>query len=213
MSFAKMFAAATLLVSAVMISAQEPAVMKLVRKNYDGSTTINSQFDLTIYWSVREKEERKSGELFLSPGEKFRVNLGKETFVSDGKTYWQYSEKNNQLVIRNLGDIDLSMQPSHLLSTFLSGRTFTQKSSKDGVVQLEWIGNPEESDDYRSVSVSIEEKSGIVKTLKLIDKNENINTYTFKKTVLGKSLPKDAFRFTPPKGTEVHDLRETDAPN
>lgn len=210
---------AALFLATSLVGAKEPEVMNLVRKNYSGKTSIESQFDLTIYWAIREKESTKSGKLFLAPGEKFRVDLGKETFVSDGKSFWQYSETNNQVVIRNLSEIDLSMQPSHLLSTFLTGRTFTLNKSENGMVELVWNHAPTEEDSfksstsYTSVTVLVEEKSGIVKTLKMTDSNGNVNTYVFKKTVVGKSVPDKVFRFKAPKGVEVLDMRESDAPN
>ncbi|MFP4164689.1 MAG: LolA family protein [Chitinispirillaceae bacterium] len=209
----KIIFTAVLLCAVSFTMAKEPEVISLVRKNYSGKTTVTAQFDLTIYWAIRERESEKRGELFLAPGEKFRADLGKETFVSDGKSFWQYSERNSQVVVRNLSEIDLSMQPSHLLSTFLTGRTFTQKSNKDGVVELVWKNDSVGADSYKSVTALVEEKTGIVKTLELVDKNENVNTYTFKNTVVGKPIADKVFRFKAPKGVEVLDMRENNAPN
>jgi outer membrane lipoprotein-sorting protein len=197
-----------LLTTAFLASAQEPAVMALVRKNYSGKTAISAQIELTTYWSVREKEEKKSGELFIVPGDKFRVSLGKEVFVSDGKNYYHLSERNSQLVIRDLSDIDLSLHPSRLLSSFLTGRTFTEKERADGTVELVWNGKTGASGGYTSITAFVEEKSGTVKTLRLTDQDENINTYTFKKTVFDKQPSKDIFKLSVPKNVEVLDFRE-----
>jgi len=201
-------AALLLLSAALFASAQEPAVMALVRKNYSGKTAVNAQFDLTTYWSIREREEKKSGELQLAAGEKFRVVLGREVFVSDGKDYYQFSERNSQLIIRSLSDIDLSFHPSRMLSSFLTGRTFTEKGRGGGTVELAWSGKASDAGGYKSITAFVEEKTGIIKTLRLVDEDDNINTYVFKKTVFDKPPSNNVFRFSPPKGVEVMDMRE-----
>ena len=193
--------------------AQEPAIMSQVRKNYSGSGALNASFDLSIYWSVREREEKKSGELVVSSGDRFRVSLGKEVFVSDGKTYWQYSEKNSQVVVRNFSDIDAATLPSKFLMSFMSTRKFEEKKRGGGAVELAWDGGGKDSygDGYVAITATIEEKGGIIKVLKLTDKNNNIHTYTFKKTVFDKSPKDGVFQFAAPKGVEVIDMRDENA--
>jgi outer membrane lipoprotein-sorting protein len=190
--------------------AKEPPAMTALRKNYGGNNAVTATFDLSIYWNVREKEEKKSGELLIAPGNKFKVTLGKEAFVSDGKTFWQYSEKNSQVVIRNFSDIDESTVPSKFLLSFLSNRVFAEKQRNGSTLELFWDGKGKSAGidgDYTSITAVVDEKNGSIKTLKLTDKNENIHTYTFKKTVFDKPPKDDVFRFKPPKGVEALDMR------
>ena len=193
--------------------AQEPAIMSQVRKNYNGTNALSASFDLSIYWSVREREEKKSGELAVASGDRFRVSLGKEVFVSDGKTYWQYSEKNSQVVVRNFSDIDAATLPSKFLMSFMSNRKFEEKKREGGTVELAWRGGGKETyaDGYTAITAVVDEKSGIIKTLKLTDKNDNVHTYAFRKTVFDKSPKDGVFQFTAPKGVEVVDMREGNA--
>jgi outer membrane lipoprotein-sorting protein len=192
-------------------AAEEPSVMALLRKNYGGGGAVTATFDLSIYWSIREKEEKKSGELLVAPGNKFRVTLGKEAFVSDGKTFWQYSEKNAQVVVRDFSDIDPSAVPSKFLLSFLSDRAFAEKARSGPTVELFWEGKGAPSGgDYTAITAVVEEKTGVIKTLKLTDKNENIHTYAFKKTVFGKPPKDDVFQFKIPKGAEALDMRGGD---
>jgi outer membrane lipoprotein-sorting protein len=197
-------------------TAKEPAVMASLRKNYGGTGAVTAAFDLSIYWNIREKEDKKSGELLIAPGNRFRVTLGKEVFVSDGKTFWQYSEKNAQVLVRGFSDIDPSTVPSKFLLTFLSNRAFTERQRNGSTVELFWegkgtaAGSGGTAGDYTAITAVVEEKTGIIKTLKLTDNNENIHTYTFKKTAFDKPPNDDAFRFKVPKGTETLDMREGD---
>jgi outer membrane lipoprotein-sorting protein len=188
-------------------AAAEPGVMSLWRKNYSGAGAVSAVFDMVTYWSVREKEEKKAGELLIAPGERFRVTLGREVFVSDGKTYWQYNERNSQVVIRKHSDIDVSTLPSKMLSSFLSGRVFTEGKRGGGTVELSWAGKGAD-DGYTAIVAIVDEKGGVIKVLKLTDANDNIHTYTFKKTTFDKPPKDDVFRFNPPRGVEVIDMRE-----
>jgi outer membrane lipoprotein-sorting protein len=190
---------------------KEPPAMAVLRKNYSGGNAVTATFDLSIYWNVREKEEKKSGELLIAPGNKFRVTLGKEVFVSDGKVFWQYSEKNSQVVIRNFSDIDESTVPSRFLLSFLSNRAFAERQRNGSAVELFWDGKGKSTGvagDYTSITAVVDEKTGVIKTLKLTDKSDNINTYTFKKTAFDKPPKEDVFQFKPPRGAEVLDMRE-----
>lgn len=195
-------------------TAKEPPAMTMLRKNYSGNNAVTSTFDLSIYWNVREKEEKKSGELLIAPGNKFKVTLGKEAFISDGKTFWQYSEKNSQVVIRNFSDIDASTVPSKFLLSFLSNHAFTEKQRNGSIVELFWNGSGKSAtidNDYTSITAIVDEKNGVIKTLKLTDKNENIHTYTFKKTAFDKPPKEDVFQFKPSKNIEALDMRENNA--
>jgi len=195
-------------------ASKEPAVMALLRKNYSGTGAVTAAFDLSIYWSVREKEEKRSGELLIAPGNKFKVTLGKEAFISDSKTFWQYSEKNAQVVVRKFSDIDPSTIPSKFLLSFLSNHAFAEKQRNGSTVELSWGGTGKEGGvdgDYTAITAVVDEKNGVIKTLKLTDKNDNIHTYTFKKTTFDKPPKDDTFQFKAPKGVEVVDMREGNA--
>lgn len=213
----------TVLAAPISLSAQsaaatkEPPVMALLRKNYSGKNAVTATFDLSIYWNIREKEEKKSGELLIAPGNKFKVTLGKEAFVSDGKIFWQYSEKNSQVLIRDFSDIDESTVPSRFLLSFLSNRAFAEKQRNGSTVELFWDDKGKGAaasgvvGDYTSITAVVDEKAGIIKTLKLTDKSENIHTYTFKKTAFDKPPAADTFQFKTPKGVETLDMREGNA--
>jgi len=220
MSISALIPLLTALALPVRLSAQsastpkEHPAMTLLRKNYGGAGAVTAAFDLSIYWNVREKEEKKSGELLIAPVNKFKVTLGKEAFVSDGKTFWQYSEKNAQAVARKASDIDASTVPSKFLLSFLSNHAFAEKQRNGSAVELFWDGKGKGAGvdgDYTSITAVVDEKTGVIKTLKLTDKNDNIHTYTFKKTAFDKPPKDDAFQFKPPKGVEVLDMRDGDA--
>jgi chaperone LolA len=189
--------------------AGEADVLASIQRNYGGVRAVNATFDHSIYWSVREREEKRSGELVIAPGDRFRVTLGREVFVSDGTTFWQYNERNSQVVVRNFSDIDAATVPSALLSSFLSSRTFQAEPQRNGTVNFSWSGDGAViGDGYKRIDVNVNRSSGIINTLRLTDANDNIHTYTFKRTEFDRPARNDVFQFRAPRGVEVLDMRD-----
>jgi outer membrane lipoprotein-sorting protein len=192
-------------------SAQQtgPTLLDRLQKNYSASASMVLNFELTTLWKVREKTERNHGVLTLSSNNKFRAEIGSSVWVSDGITYWQFSKTANQVVIKRLGDIDLSMQPSRALSTWLTRYPLTITSQTGSAAILAWKAPADDPDQStRSITLWVEPRKAIVKKALVVDKSGNESTYTFTKTELGANPPQTLFTFTPPQGAEVLDTRD-----
>jgi outer membrane lipoprotein-sorting protein len=177
--------------------------MTKVRNNYSKSSTFESKFTLDIFWSVREKTEKKTGALIIGPRDKFRIELGSDLFVSNGIESWQYNKKTNQVHTNNVKDMDLSSLPSQLFQKYLFNYTYVEKSRNAGIATL--VMHPDSSmvKEYTSVIIQVELKSGIINSIKLTDKNDNVQTYTFTKTVFNSKVKSSVFNFVIPKNAEV----------
>jgi outer membrane lipoprotein-sorting protein len=188
---------------------QEPPVMALVRNKYTKGTTLQTQFSLRTWWNVREKEETKQGSLSLAPGEKFRAVVGNDMYISDGESYWQYSAKAKQAVLKRLSQIDLSAHPSRLFETYLRKRTFTAAGKDGKSTVLVWNADTGVQNDpgYTKMTLTVT-AGGVIKKLVLIDSSGNSFTYTFSKTVFGATIPQEEFRFETPQGASLVDLRD-----
>lgn len=192
-----------MMIFCIEIPAMKPAVISLIEKKYNQNTTIQSQFDLNIFWSVREKSEQKTGTLIIAPQNKFRIKLNGETFVSNGDRYLYYNSKAAQVTIENVKKIDISSLPSNLFQKYLTEYNYTEKEKTGSVVVLEWIKEPAENSVYTSIKIWAEEKSGIVKKIQITDRNSNINTYTFRRTIFGGNISEKIFDFKVPKNVQV----------
>jgi outer membrane lipoprotein carrier protein len=182
----------------------EPAIMSRVRAAYANAATLQTDFSLDIYWQVREKTERRTGKIFLVKDDKFRVEIDKTLWVSDGSTCWQYSTGSRQVTIKRLQDIDISALPSHVLSSYVRRGRYRLKGESDREITVE-----SEPDSARAqpVTLRIDKKSALVTSLQLSDANGNRSTYTFTKTLLGAPISREKFTFAPPADAEVLDLR------
>ncbi len=193
---------------AAMAVGVEAGIVETLKQKYAGDQTIVADFDLTILWKIREKQETKSGRLHLAPGDKFRVELGPTTWVCNGQTVWQYSEKANQVVIKRLLDYDLSQQPSQLLSTFVNDYDYDVLEQNDRQAILQWEADSGDGQAfYRTVTIYYDMRKQSLSSLILVDRHGNESTYLFKRTAFGKDIPKDVFEFEIPKGVHVLDDR------
>ncbi|MBD3239956.1 MAG: hypothetical protein GF331_05175 [Chitinivibrionales bacterium] len=183
-------------------------IVETLKKKYSGDQTIVADFDLTILWKVREKQETKSGRLQLAPGDKFRVELGPTTWVCNGQTVWQYNNKANQVVIKRLLDYDLSQQPSQILSTFVNGYEYEVLEQNDRQAILQWEADSSDTRSfYRTVTIYYDMRKQSLSSLILVDRHGNESTYLFKRTAFGEDIPQEVFEFEIPKGVHVLDDR------
>jgi outer membrane lipoprotein carrier protein len=79
------------------------AVMKRVKTRLDGLTTLACSFRRTHEFKEMGRTQRIEGTLKLRKPGRLRVEYPAQTIVSDGKTSWTYSPKNNQVTVTAAG--------------------------------------------------------------------------------------------------------------
>lgn len=201
-----LFTFATSAFSAGPDTASSP-LLSLVRKQYNPNASVEAKVTLTIYWSVREKEEKKQGRLILAPGDRFHVTLGSETFVSNGSIVWDYNSAADQVVINRFADIDLSNSPSRLFAKYLLSCPFRELGRANGSAELSWKSDSSQA-PYPSIRVWVQVATGTITKCEMTDRNGNLFTYTFTGTVFGKNASKETFDFVIPKSARVVDSRK-----
>jgi outer membrane lipoprotein-sorting protein len=185
------------------------ALLSSLRQKYGSGVELETDFDLEIFWKTREKTEKKEGTLYLAPTDRFRLELATGVWVSDGRTYWQYSSATQQVVIKNLLDVDLRMHPSQIISRYLHDYTYTMGEHDGRQAVLVWMpAEGEEKPDAKSVSIWVDTKKLVMKKLVVEDTGGNVSTYTFKKTRIGETVPQSVFTFDTPEGASVLDTRK-----
>lgn len=197
-----------LLLTAAKHASEEPEVCTLIRRKYAKTASVRAQFEQSIYWSVREKTSKNRGTIILAPGNRFRIEMANETYVGDGSVYWQYSRRNNQVVIRSFEELTPSTHPSHLLTAFFNDYRFSETGRSGGQVKLSWMDDSTEVRNFRAITLTVKVPQGVVKSITATDNNMNVHTYRFTKTVFGKAMPSNTFTFQVPLHATVIDHRQ-----
>ncbi|OGJ85639.1 MAG: hypothetical protein A2268_16690 [Candidatus Raymondbacteria bacterium RifOxyA12_full_50_37] len=191
--------------------AQSPdSVIAKTEKTIAGAKSLTAEFSLEIRWKLRETVEKKKGKLFLQKPGKYRIELDSSMYVTDGETFWRYSPKNRQLVINDILDVQNDFQPGEWLFSYsayyspVAMETAVLAGEKCFTIRMA----PKDKARFTSLTAWISEKTGLPLKLETIDKNENNATYLISSMAVGPGLPGALFTITPPKGTEVIDMRE-----
>lgn len=182
-------------------------LIETVKKRYNNNKKLYAQFDLKVYWGIREKTENKEGILYLGDEDRFNLTLGSTQWVCDGATFWQYNTKTSQVIIKDLLDVNLSMHPSSVITRFLS-YNFKYEGTKKKEAHFVCTNIAEKSKGtYTSLEIWINKKDNTVSVIKFVDRSENESTYTFKKTDFDTDIKEEQFTFTVPEGADVVDTR------
>jgi outer membrane lipoprotein-sorting protein len=185
-------------------------IIKKAEKTFLNAKTIAADFNLTINWSLKETVEEKKGKLFFKHPEKYRIELDRALFISNGETFYRYSSRTKQLVVNDILDIRSDFQPGEWL--FKYSDKYKPVSMESAVLfEKKCFGVtlvPKKKARFDKLRVWIDNKSGLARKIETTDKNENIATYLITYIAKNTELKNSLFTFTPPKGTEIIDMRE-----
>ena len=194
--------------SGLCIDADE--ILDNVKKKYDKAESFTADYTQQFQWKLTGQVQDQNGHIILRGADQFRIETGDQTIVSDGKTLWTYSRLYEQVIVDDIQKAQEVVLPRELLLKFskdyapelLGEEIFEDQSCY--VIQLN-----AKSDDVFIRQMKVWVKKGDWLTLKIEhrDLNENITTYIIRNIMLDVDITPDTFRYTPPEGTEVIDMR------
>lgn len=164
-------------------------------------------FKAEIYNADLDKTETYKGRLLLKDSTRFRLEVPAGTYVSDGKTLQEYHPRNRQLVIREAGSGQST--PADVLLRFLDADPLSSAKVKEGGRDaLELRLDPARAmKNLDSLAVVLDRKDHSVRRIVSRDANGNETRYTLVSVKRNGGLKDREFAFTPPKGTEIVDMR------
>ncbi len=185
-------------------------VLSHARDKYESIQDASASFTQQVRFGVMKSEQSFSGRFFMRKGNHYRIEGEEQTIVTDGSTVWTYSSVNKQVLIDRYKDDNNVIEPQRLLVnaereyevTLIAG----DNAAEEHISQLKLIPNSDTS-RFKWVKLWIDRNDWLLKKAQLQDLADNITTYTISNIRLNKGLPDSLFRFDPPRGTEVIDLR------
>lgn len=187
------------------ITAQE--IIQNVQNVYTDITDAKASFSQTVKFS-KSKAQTSSGTLYIKKENKYRIETGTQTIVTDGTTSWSYSPKKKQVIIDNYKETGNSFSPNKYLfqypENFYSDLEGSEKLGGKDVYVLKL--NPRESGYVKSAKLWVDKNDWIIKKIYIVT-DESTTTYNVKNVQLNVGLGNSKFTFTPPEGVEVIDMR------
>ena len=198
---------------AMPVRPQELTVNEITQKmheKYESMQDATARFTQHVKFGFSQIEQDFSGTLTMKKPNKYRVESEQQTFVTDGTTVWAYSPTNKQVLIDRYKENQNTLSPDrfllHLPDNYYATLLGTEEAGGARLVTLKLVPKDDQS-FVKSMKVTIDEGSWIVRKVDIVDVNDTETTYTVQDVKVNTHVKDSLFAFTPPAGTEVVDLR------
>lgn len=175
-------------------------------------STIRTEFDYNLNNKDKKINTTQKWKLWLK-GEKYRLDMGDQLIISDGKTVWKYLKNDKEVEISNQTNKEEAMNPKNIFTMYEKGFKYKYvKEEKDGAKTVHLIDlfptNPKEK-EFSSVRLFIDKVALQATKMEVKAKNGNVYTYFIKAFVPNENMAESQFTFkeTDYPGVDVNDLR------
>lgn len=193
-------------------SAEETAqeILEKVRKKYDSFTDARLTFAQRTRFEMSKLEQTVEGTLVLKKSNKYRVEYGDRTIVTDGSTVWSYSAANNQVLVDYFKQDERSLTPERLLTGSPKDyyATVVGHEKLDGLETAVLKLVPKDDQAFvQSLRLWVNVSTWLIRKAEVIDVNGKETSYSVKDIRLNTGIADASFTYQIPEGVEVVDLR------
>ena len=172
--------------------------------------TLRIEFTYQMENDRQGVQERMDGILF-SQGDKFRMKMDDNQFISDGKTVWMYLDEIDEVHINSVENSDMNITPTALLNEFDKQykSTFIKQEQHQGklvdIVDLV----PLASQAFFKYRLALDARTNMMVYATAYDRQGGTYTYTLTKIETNLSIPAATFSFSAADfpGVDIIDLR------
>lgn len=185
------------------------AIVRKVRATFESLTTLRARFEQTFEWKMVGESQKVSGTLAAAKGDRYRIETDDQVIVTDGKTVWNFSKENNQVLIDHMGKSADAPLMRDLMVRYAEGYVAELKGqeavhgSTCYLVELRAKGE----EFITTVTLWVDRTLWIPVRVRQVDVNENVNLYELQGVEVNVPLPASLFSFQVPPGAEVIDVR------
>lgn len=206
-----------IIVAAALCAAGIPAfgqnaeeILEKARKKYDALADAELKFTQSVRFPASRVEQRVEGTLQMKKGNRYRLETGEMTLVTDGTTVWSHSRTTNQVLVDHFAPDERVFSPERILGAAPAdfAATFLGKEKINGVpCSVVKMLPAEEQNFVRSMKLWISEADHLARKVELTDANGKETTYVVSEIRVNAGIPDSRFAYEAPEGAEVVDLR------
>jgi outer membrane lipoprotein carrier protein len=190
------------------VSARE--ITERLQRRYDTMQDASVKFSQVVRFGFSKLEQSSAGTFLMKRPNKYRIELGHQTIVTNGSVVWSYAPANKQVLIDRYKENLNSLSPDQFLLNLPSRYSATllgkEPLGRGQTYTLKLIPKDDQS-FVKSIKVWVEDSSWVVRRVQIVDVNDTETLYTIHEIKLNTQVSDALFSFTPPPGTEVVDLR------
>ena len=194
------------------LDAEADALLKAVSAKYEKYTT--AKIDLRLEIDLPEIEENQVMDVQAwIKGDKFKVDMKDQMFVSDNVTIWNYLKEYNEVQINDYEESDAIFSPSILFKLYTKDYVYRlkeeYKNSAGKIIKVVELTPINKDQEFFKIELKIEQATSSIVEAKIYEKSGMRYTYTIKSFTPNVPLDADFFKFKPElyKGIEITDSR------
>ena len=214
LSFLSFFLLISELLSAQTVpkDAQAKAILATVSKQYRSYDMVKADFSFTLKNQQANISETQNGTLFVkSKLNKYKVSLGNQELISDGKVQWTYLKNDNEVQISDINTSPDALNPAQIFTIYEKGFKYVYlgETKLNGKVYQNIELAPIATRSFSKIKLRIDKVNKQINNIVVNDKNGNVYTYLIKTFTPNVKVPETTFSFDAKKhpGVEVVDLR------
>jgi chaperone LolA len=191
-----------LLIPALLYSQSAKEVLTSLQTRYKATKSFTADFVQITKTGTDKNGISSSGKIYFKKGNKFRIEMKDHLLVTDGKTVWSYSAKQNKVIITNY-----SSEPSVLsLDKYLLEYPQQCEASFAGNSGNIVLKPVKKNTGFKEITI-FPSNTSILSKVEFTDANGNYFSFEFSNVKLNENLSDRQFSYTVPKGTRTVDLR------
>ena len=178
-----------------------PAAKKLweqVSKKYDAYSTIQSSFSFSARQAEGETYTEK-GTLYLNkPKNQYRVELGVQDLISDGKTTWSVLKEDKEVQISEAENSNQTIGPNNLFTFYKKGFKYVGMDDErlgNDVLQVVELSPIDTKTNYFKIKLRVNKNKHIHDVL-IFDKSGARYTYTIQTLYVNHPISSSTFSFS-----------------
>ena len=193
-----------------------PEVIEHVQKQFEKLKTLSARFEKQHFWKLVDQTQSVKGKLHVEKPNRFRLESGIRTVVTDGETAWSYDPQNEQVLVNAYSAVEDERSYEKLLFDLVLLGGYEDRFAPTYFGDERVMGKRCHVVDLRAkaqdayvetVRLWIDRKEWLVRQIEYRNINGDVTTYELDQLKKNKKLKEGTFAFRAPLGVEVVDLR------
>lgn len=178
-------------------------ILDRLRERYESTDALRARFTQSIGDASME------GTLTLR-GDAYRIEMSDQTLVTDGTTSWVYSKPDAQVLVNDVIPDETAFSPADFFTHYPDRFDVRVSGTEtiDGARHDKLTLTPKSSDAFlREVTLFVRSTDALPTRVLIVDGNGTRVAFDLRDVEVNPRIGADVFRFDPPAGTDVVDLR------
>lgn len=194
------------------IDVQAKAILAGVSKKHRSYDLVKAEFSYGIKNPQAKINETQSGILYIkSKLNKYKVLVGTQELISDGKVQWTYLKNDNEVQISEIDNSTSALNPAQIFTIYEKGfkSVYLGDTKLNNRVYQNIELAPLDERSFSKIKLRIDKLDKQISNIVVYDKNGNVYTYLIKTFTPNVKVSESMFSFDAKKypGVDVVDLR------